>query len=89
MFLRLAIATVTPSLTCMCVNIAPWKQSFSGMEFVDAIYAGYGQKPDQGKIQRQGNVYLDKEFPLLSYISKGYNGEAMEEAAASEEDNNE
>ena len=38
------------------------------MEFVDAIYDGYGEKPDQGKIQRKGNEYLDKEFPLLSYI---------------------
>jgi hypothetical protein len=42
----------------------------SGMEFVDAIYAGYGEKPNQGKINSKGNEYLDKEFPLLSYIAK-------------------
>jgi hypothetical protein len=58
------------------------------MEFVDAIYAGYGQKPDQGKIQKKGNAYLDTEFPLLSYISKAYNGEATEDVAESEEENN-
>lgn len=53
------------------------KQGFSpigvvieGMDLVDQIYGGYGEKPDQGKIQRMGNEYLDKDFPLLSYISK-------------------
>jgi len=42
------------------------------MHVVDAIYDGYGEKPDQGKIQSRGNEYLDKEFPLLSYIAKSY-----------------
>lgn len=66
----------------------PHNANNSGMEFVDAIYAGYAQRPDQGKIQRQGNAYLDKEFPLLSYISKAYKGEVMEGAADGEEENN-
>jgi hypothetical protein len=46
------------------------------MEFVDAIYAEYGEKPNQNSINRQGNAYLDKEFPLLSYITdtKGSHG---------------
>jgi len=43
-----------------------------GMDLVDQIYAGYAEKPNQGKIQSKGNKYLDKEFPLLSYISKTY-----------------
>lgn len=69
-------------------GFAPIGEVISGMEFVDAIYAGYAQRPDQGKIQRQGNAYLDKEFPLLSYISKAYKGEVMEGAADGEEENN-
>ena len=44
------------------------------MEYIDAIYDGYGEKPDQGKIQRKGNEYLDEQFPLLSYISKAHSG---------------
>jgi hypothetical protein len=58
------------------------------MEYIDAIYAGYGEKPNQGKIQNRGNEYLDSEFPLLSFISKAYSGEGLEEAKAEDEENN-
>merc|ERR1712129_518577 len=39
-------------------------------ETVKALYAGYGERPDQGDIQRVGNKYLEENFPLLSYIDK-------------------
>lgn len=51
-------------------GFAPIAVVVEGMEFVDQIYSKYGEKPNQGKIQNRGNEYLDKDFPLLSYVSK-------------------
>jgi hypothetical protein len=33
------------------------------------IFAGYGEKPSQASIESQGNAYLDKYYPELSYIA--------------------
>lgn len=40
----------------------------SGMDAVDHIYSGYGAKPDQNRIEKEGNVYLQQDFPSLDYI---------------------
>ena len=40
-----------------------------GMEIVDKLYAGYGEKPDQGRITSEGKAYLDKSFPMLDRIT--------------------
>ena len=51
-------------------GFAPFGEVVSGMEIVDKINSEYGEKPDQGLIQRQGNVYLTKAFPKLDYVKK-------------------
>merc|ERR1719182_710718 len=38
-----------------------------GMAVVKQIF-NCGEKPNQGKIQEEGNKYLDKSFPKLSHI---------------------
>ncbi len=46
------------------------------MSVVDALYKGYGEGAPQGKgpsqsrLQREGNTYLDKEFPQLDAVKE-------------------
>jgi len=49
---------------------APFGRVTMGMEVVDKIYNGYGEKPDQDRIEKEGNTYLTKNFPKLDYIKK-------------------
>jgi peptidyl-prolyl cis-trans isomerase A (cyclophilin A) len=51
-------------------RFAPFGEIESGMEVVDKINAEYGERPDQGRIQAQGNAYLTKAFPRLDYVKK-------------------
>jgi len=41
-----------------------------GMDVVDRIYAGYGEQPQQGRIEAEGNAYLAAEFPRLDSITR-------------------
>ena len=50
------------------MGFAPIGKVVSGMENVDQIYAGDGERPDQSQIKDEGNAYLEKEFPNLDYI---------------------
>jgi hypothetical protein len=40
------------------------------MDVVDAIYSGYAEQPDQGRISLEGEAYLMKFFPRLDKIVK-------------------
>lgn len=49
-------------------HFSPFGKVVEGMDNVDAIYAGDGEKPEQDSIKEKGNAYLEKEFPKLDYI---------------------
>ena len=55
----------------------PIGRVLEGMEYIDALYDKYGEGkgdgsdgkgPSQGRIGQEGNPYLDRYFPKLSYI---------------------
>ena len=51
-------------------GFAPFGRVVEGMDLVDKINAEYGERPAQGRIQMEGNAYLNKEFPKLDYVKK-------------------
>ena len=56
------------------MGFSPFGKVIDGMDVVDKINNEYGEGaprgrgPDQGRIQREGNAYLKKDFPNLDYI---------------------
>jgi len=57
------------------MDFSPFAQVVKGMDdTVDKLYKGYGegapsgQGPEQGRVQSEGNRYLKRSFPNLSYI---------------------
>jgi len=50
------------------MGFAPVGKVVSGMEVVEQIYSGDGERPDQMRMKEEGNKYLEKEFPNLDYI---------------------
>ena len=49
-------------------GFASFGKVIEGMDVVDSITSEYGESPDQGRIQAEGNAYLNPAFPNLDYI---------------------
>ena len=56
------------------MGFASFGKVTEGMDVVDKINSEYGEGaprgrgPDQGRVQKEGNAYLKKDFPNLDYI---------------------
>jgi hypothetical protein len=54
---------------------SPWEVPFGqvvgedSLKTLGSIYTGYGEKISQGKIMNKGLEYLEKEFPLVDYMT--------------------
>ena len=55
-------------------GFSPFGKVVEGMEVGDALHSGYGDAaprgrgPDQGRIQKEGNAYLAREFDQLDFV---------------------
>jgi len=49
-------------------NFPPFGKVVEGMEVVDKLYNGYGDRMSQGAIIAGGNEYLNKNYPRLDFI---------------------
>lgn len=60
------------------MGFAPIGRVVEGMSVVDDLYAGHGEGaprgegPAQGRIEAEGNAYLEEEFPELDYIEEAH-----------------
>ncbi len=56
-------------------GFAPFGRVVDGMRVVDRIYSDYGEGaprgrgPSQGRVQAEGNTYLNADFPRLDYVN--------------------
>jgi peptidyl-prolyl cis-trans isomerase A (cyclophilin A) len=57
-------------------GFSPFGRVIQGMEVVDRLNAEYGEGaprgrgPDQGRLQMEGNAYLQKDYPRMDFVKK-------------------
>ena len=67
---------LVPNTNLDALGFSPFGEIVEGMEVVDQLYSGYGEGapggtgPNQGRIQAEGNAYLNAEFPNLDYVER-------------------
>jgi peptidyl-prolyl cis-trans isomerase A (cyclophilin A) len=55
-------------------GFSPFGEVIEGLEVVEKLYSGYGEGapegkgPDQDRIEKEGNAYLERDFPKLDGI---------------------
>jgi peptidyl-prolyl cis-trans isomerase A (cyclophilin A) len=55
-------------------GFSPFGEVIEGMEVVEKLHSGYGEGapsgkgPDQDRIEKEGNAYLERDFPKLDFI---------------------
>jgi peptidyl-prolyl cis-trans isomerase A (cyclophilin A) len=51
-------------------GFSPFGRVIEGMDVVDKLYKGYGERPSQNqmRIQAEGNAYLNAQFKELDYV---------------------
>jgi peptidyl-prolyl cis-trans isomerase A (cyclophilin A) len=57
-----------PGLDHSGQGFMPFGKVTSGMDVVQKLYSGYGERPDQDSITKQGKAYVDKNFPNIDSI---------------------
>lgn len=50
------------------MGFSPFGNVIEGMDAVDKIFPGYGERPQQDQITEQGDAYLTKNFPEIDKI---------------------
>jgi peptidyl-prolyl cis-trans isomerase A (cyclophilin A) len=56
------------------LGFSPFGEVIEGLEVVERLYTGYGEGspqgkgPDQERIEKEGNAYLERDFPKLDFI---------------------